>query len=611
MINSMGRGGVDPVIFGKPIDGSNVSGGSENYVSYGDINPVEKNLIQFFKKELGISEVKTVSHLQDLGANSFHMVRLASQLFDVYRIQIPLETILKSESLFEIASRIEREIVLTIGHLSDAARYAIWDQALHRCAVTECDKTFQARYPDTPSTVLETAWLILSGALAGKPSAIPKRRNRGRAKLSPSQLRLWEKTRSGPLRPSLNLAFSFNIKGQIDVAGLGDAVQELTRRHDILRVVFVEEDGKPMQKILDEACFKMPVISFMDVPSSQRAEKVESWLVSEGRLPFTMGASPLFRINLLRLAHHHHILSVVVSRLIFDEWSINLFAKELSHCYNAGLMGQPEELATPPVQFPDVAEWQAGRTPEVRKHPFWRELLAGELPITSLQSGGVQAPRKLKRSQCEVFSFSRPLTKLLRAMARQHGATLFQILLASFKTWIYKHTGQTDLIIGTVSANRKKQGLEFAMGPLASTLALRTQLIEDADFETTLRHIARVCIHGVEFEDIPLERALAAANMPVDPERLFDIRMLFRNHEQFGLNLENALCEPAAIYHGNAGSSTQLEFLETDHQINVYWYYDADRFQQEAVQGYIQQFLALTEKALLNPNQSLKGLTLG
>ncbi len=611
MADIIGRSGVESAIFGKPND-RNGDGLRRSEKPLKDLpgcyNPQEKHLLAFLKNELGVESVKTVSHLQDLGASSFHISRLASQLFDTYRIHLSLETILKAQSVHEIANLIEREVVLTMGHLSDAARYAIWDQAIQRERVSQPDSGFLARYPDTPGTVLETAWLVLSGALAGKPSAIPKRRNRELAHLSPSQARLWRKHKQSPMEPSLNLAFSFDIKGRLDIGCLGDALQELTQRHHILRTLFMEEDGEPVQKVQEKVAFEMPLISFADVPNPIKEGRVEGWLKRERRQPITRYASPLFRVHVLRLTPSHHILSFVASRLIFDEWSVNLLAWEWSVCYNARLHGLPNALRSEPVQFSDIAEWQASRKPESRQHPFWEELLKDDLPVTRLSLDGPSLRQKLRRAGVARFVISKPLTELLKAMARQQGATLFQIILSAFKIWVFKQTGQSDILIGAISANRKKQGLEGAMGPLANPLALRSQISEDADFETTLRQVARVCIHGVEAEDIPMENALAAANLPPDPERVLDVRVIYRDHEGSGLRLEKAVCEPAVIYHGNADCDLQLELLEMEKQINASFFYDKNLFNQEAVDVYARQFLNLTEQALLNPNIPIKDI---
>lgn len=603
MTDIIGRDNVDPAIFGKPDEKHNQGLSSDISAVIG---PLEKHLIEFLEKELGAVDVKTVSHLQDLGASSFHMTRLASQLFDTYRIHIPVETILKAESLHEIAVRIEREIVLTMGHLSDAARYAIWDQALQKGSVPECGKDFMARYPETPNTVLETAWIVLSGALAGKPSAIPKRRDRERARLSPAQLRLWDQSKKGPLRPSQNLAFSFSIKGNLDVEGLSRSLEDLARRHDILRTVFLEEDGEPIQKVLPKAAFEAPLVSFTHLSPQQRTAEVEAWMEKEKRRPFTTGGSPLFRAHVLRLTPTIHKLSIVASRLVFDEWSINLVAAELSECYNNRLKGKTGNLPQAPVQFPDVAEWQAGRNPELAGVPFWRDLLEGELPVTRL-SDQPRIKKQLRRSKKTGFVLSRPLTGLLKAMARQQGATLFQILLASFKVWLHRETGADDLIVGTVSANRKKQGLESAVGPLANTLALRTRIGEGSDFETTLRTVTRTCVQALEWEDIPLEKALAAANGPAWDD-LFNIRVIFRNHEQRGLHLEDAICEPAMMHHDAGNCELQLEFLESDKHVNAWFYYDESLFTEDVVNRYARQLLELMEKVLLNPNQPLNTL---
>jgi len=43
------------------------------------------------------------------------------------------------------------------------------------------------------------------------------------------------------------------------------------------------------------------------------------------------------------------------------------------------------------------------------------------------------------------------LTGALKSLSQQEGVTLFMLLLAAFKTLLYRYTGQDDILVGTRS----------------------------------------------------------------------------------------------------------------------------------------------------------------
>ena len=52
------------------------------------------------------------------------------------------------------------------------------------------------------------------------------------------------------------------------------------------------------------------------------------------------------------------------------------------------------------------------------------------------------------------------LTQALKALSQRHGVTLFMTLLAAFQILLHRYTGQDDIAVGSLIANRDRVELE-------------------------------------------------------------------------------------------------------------------------------------------------------
>ena len=93
------------------------------------------------------------------------------------------------------------------------------------------------------------------------------------------------------------------------------------------------------------------------------------------------------------------------------------------------------------------------------------------------------------RSDSVDFALSAQSSKRLNKLGQSQGATLYMTLLAAFATLLARHSGQTDLVIGSPIANRGSQEIEPLIGFFANTLALRVNVQEQLSFVELLRQV--------------------------------------------------------------------------------------------------------------------------
>ena len=210
--------------------------------------------------------------------------------------------------------------------------------------------------------------------------------------LSYAQQRLWFLDQLEPNSAAYNLPIAFRLTG-LDVTALEKSLNEIVRRHDILRTIFPAQDGRPVQVIVPALPLTMPVVDLRALPEASREAEVQQRATAESRQSFDLAQGPLWSVKLLRLADEEHVFLLNMHHIIFDGWSFDVFFRELTALYTAFSTGQPSPLPALPLQYSDFALWQRmwlqGATLEAQL-TYWKQQLGGNLPVLELPTDRVR-----------------------------------------------------------------------------------------------------------------------------------------------------------------------------------------------------------------------------
>src|SRR6185369_2818398 len=91
-----------------------------------------------------------------------------------------------------------------------------------------------------------------------------------RMPLSFAQQRLWFLNQLEPDSPFYNCPGSIRLTGKLDATAFDQTLNEIIRRHEILRTSFPTIDGQPVQSIAPAQPFNLPVIDLSELPEEQR-----------------------------------------------------------------------------------------------------------------------------------------------------------------------------------------------------------------------------------------------------------------------------------------------------------------------------------------------------
>ncbi|VVE25297.1 non-ribosomal peptide synthetase [Pandoraea anhela] len=343
--------------------------------------------------------------------------------------------------------------------------------------------------------------------------------NRRTFPLSSSQMRVWLETQMAPRAGAYHIAGALRLDGPLQVAALERALQTLCDWHDALRTTVSASDaeaGAPVQHVhaTRPVAFTRDALA-ANLSVEARDAAVQAHLDRLTREPFDLAAGPLWRVHLMQVDEHSHVLMLVMHHLISDGWSMNLLIGDLARAYRAHASG-----ATPvremthvthitPVRYGDYAVWQREQLSSpahAAQLAYWRTQLGTTHPELALPFDRARPAVRDGAGASIDLSVSPGLPARLDRFAREHGVTRFMVMAAAFHLLMHRVTGQGDVRTGLPVAGRTHESVEPVVGFFVNTQVLRSQIGAPTTFASLVTQIRDQLLAAQQNADVPFER---------------------------------------------------------------------------------------------------------
>lgn len=430
-----------------------------------------------------------------------------------------------------------------------------------------------------------------------------------------AQQRLWVLDQLAPDNSQYNIPIAQRLRGRLDREALLHGLNEIVRRHEVLRTTFAQENGLPVQVIVSSMTLEMPVLDISDQPESEREANAVQLMERESQLPFNLEQGPLLRASLFYLGEHDHILLLTIHHIISDGWSIGILNRELSALYSAHTHGQPSPLAELPIQYADYALSQRdllqGEALE-QQIDYWREQLAG-VQTLDLPTDQPRPILQKYTGATKRVKISTALTEALKGLSQRHGVTLFMTMLAIFQVLLHRYSQQEDIAVGSPIAGRNRPEVEGLIGFFVNTLVLRTDLSADPTFIELLGRVRKICLDAYANQDLPFEKLVEKLKPKRELSRnpLFQSAFVLDNTPVSNIQMPDLETSIIPLSQDTAKFDLTLSLSEdSDGGISGTLNYNTDLFFASTIERIIDSFRILIEGLIHNPNQHISELPL-
>lgn len=432
------------------------------------------------------------------------------------------------------------------------------------------------------------------------------------APLSLGQEALWFLDKLEPNRPTYGFYPAVRLQGPLDLASLERAFAEVIRRHDSLRTTFPEIDGSPLQRVAPPTPYRLPVIDLSGLPEKQRDAEVKRY--AEERPPLSLQNGPLVRAQVLRLGPDDHVVVVHLHHIVFDGWSLRVFATEVFELYTAFKSGRPSPLSDLKIQYIDFALWQrkflqAERLESLRQ--YWKHRLSGLSPL-DLPTDFPRPSVRTSRGAVNDIRFSPEVSQQVLEFGRREHVTVFMTLLAAFQELLHRYSGQEDFAVGTPTANRRQKNLEPLIGYFINMLVLRADLSGPLTFRKLVQRVRETALEAFQHQELTLDKITEAVAPARDLSRhpLFQVMFVVPNFPQRKIQVPDfhvttiSDAEPKRSAKFELSVVLRPEAGGISGKIN----FNTDLFAAETIRRMAEHFKILLGEAVANPDMPLSRL---
>jgi amino acid adenylation domain-containing protein len=446
-----------------------------------------------------------------------------------------------------------------------------------------------------------------------KVTELKPRTEPGPFKLSFTQRRIWFLQQFNTESAAYNDPTALRIKGPLNITVLEQTLNEIIRRHQVLRMTFPAHRGQPTQQPHENASITISITPLQKEMGKSVEDQIRESVNRLSGQPFDLSKVMPIRAALLKIADHDYALVVNIHHIVMDGWSKGIMLQEMIDLYEAFSQGNPSPLKELPVQYTDYVhwhhEWMQGKLFESQLD-YWKKQLADVPPVLEIPTDHPRPNLPTGGGSLEPFSFSKPEFQALNDLARQENVTLFMVLTTAYNVLLYRYSGQEDILIGTPIAGRPLVELENLIGLFVNMLVIRTDLSGGPTIKTLLARVRTTARRAYSHQDIPFEKLVEELN----PQRNLSVTPLF----QVMFQLQNAPMPPAHIS-GLTITPIQIDtgFSQVDLSLTLWeeegimkgtFEYNTDLFEPLTIKRMIGHFRTLANGITSNPDQPIYSL---
>ncbi|QHI35412.1 Tyrocidine synthase 3 [Kordia antarctica] len=444
-------------------------------------------------------------------------------------------------------------------------------------------------------TKLKQHATLISGFEKTQYQEIPKLATQELYELSPTQMRYWMIHKIRGKSREFNIFTTFNLPENFDITLFNEAFNEVLKRHEILRTVYVESIGKASQKIISHQLEKIPTYATSNIAKEQvfhHEFDLESYPLFKTGIVTENGASQLF-FNI-----HHSIC---------DGWSMNIIVNDVMEIYHAKKSNTKPNISELSIQYKDYAAWQNSTmlsTQFEQQANYWKTKLNGDLPYLQLPYDfNTKVKTANTKAAYHTIAIDEKLKQKIEKLATKHNTSVFTIFVATLKIVLNRLTSENDIIIGIPAANRTHEQLKDVVGCFLNTLMLRDTIDKTGTFSSFLQNVNTTVIDALGNQNYSFEQLLEELHIPKDYSR-FPISSVFLNMLDFEAKTLDTITNFESEQ-GEIEASPKFDFecyIKTfQNGFTIRSVYNSEYFKKETIVYWMNELVTTLTQVVENP----------
>lgn len=412
-----------------------------------------------------------------------------------------------------------------------------------------------------------------------------------------------------------NLSVSILFKGNLVIDTFERAVKTLIQRHEGLRATF-SPDGRFMC-IYKDVNFEITYNNFTDLSASEKQATEDLLIKQEVNALFDLVKGPLFKVNVLKVDEFEYTVTLTIHHIIGDGLSIDIILEELGTLYSAYVENTEPHLPIP-ERFSEFAERiNSFMESSEYKHleDFWIDIYKESVPTIELPLDYVRPALRTYNSDRIDFPLDDAIITSLKNIGIKASSSLVTTILAAFEVFLYKITGQNDLVVGFPSSGNTLYDMRQLIGDCVNLLPLRSKINPNSSFLDYLKERNSQLFDAYEHQQVSFGHLLKNFAIARDPSRIPLVPVILTVDLNRTIETEfsfSGLCHEFQVNPRESGTfEIQLHIFRTKNGPSFQWSYNTTLFKKETIEQMMVTFEEIIHTLINNVNSSLADITGG
>jgi amino acid adenylation domain-containing protein len=469
-------------------------------------------------------------------------------------------------------------------------------------------------------TILQLAEIIEEKKLESNYIGIPIISREEELPLSFAQERLWFINQLEGSSSLYNISRVIKLKGNLNISAMEKAISHLVKRHESLRSNFINKEGKAYLKINPDNQGCLEIIDGKNKSASEREEIVN---VKRSKI-LDLEKDKLIQFTLIQISATENILVILIHHIISDGWSMGILEQELSILYQGYSENKTPELPVLKIQYIDYSAWQRNLLQGEKlseKIKYWQEELKTAPQLSSFATDYPRGKNQTFLGSNHSLLLEENSQDQLKQLSKEKGVSLFILMLTALIVLLYRHTLQSQSVIGFPVAGRNQLETENVIGLFVNTLLVSSKSSEKLSFNELLNQIQESVFKAYENQDLPFEKIVEE----IQPERELNHNPLF----QIWFNMVNLEKKRLELNKLKVGSSFSFQSQNKDNNQNINskfdltiylretkkglllnWVYNRDLYKEETIENLAKQYQEILEYIVIHPEVKITQIPL-
>ncbi|MDP1513189.1 amino acid adenylation domain-containing protein, partial [Paenibacillus ottowii] len=425
--------------------------------------------------------------------------------------------------------------------------------------------------------------------------------------LSQPQQRIWYTELLNPNRNTSTLIATVKIRGTVRIDALQQAMNRVIAQNDAFRIKITAQDGIPYQYVEPFAAQSIETLQITP-------QEAELWVSHHNAQPFPLLDSQLYRFVILQLGAEDTWFSFKMHHIISDGATMEQAINEITGNYMNIVHGTGLDTPVPANSYLDFIQTEQSYEQSDRYQKdktYWTEKFSDLPVVTGLKSYNPHTLSTTARR--ENFILEQELHHGVKAFCEANNISIFTFFLAALYIYLHKITGEQDLTVGTLYANRTLKKEKNTMGMFVSTVATRLRVEPESELFAFLQGVGKEQASILRHQRYPYNKViqdLREQQGGTDIHRLFGVTIQYRtlSFSRF----DEAVQQVDTDFCGDTVNDFDIAMIDKldDDKLLLQLDYRTELFSEQEIARIIRQFLSVAEHMVQGPHKRIQELSL-